>query len=829
MDEELIEEFLMDMEDLLKKLSFGILTLEKDKNSVESLNEIFRVMHSLKGISAMMELSKIEDMTHNMESLLFEVRDKKMEMNDEIINLLSLCNDYLENFVANVKKGNFKDSKESDFIQEITKKISGVLKEGSKRKKRSKIISTNIAILDNKTKEIASNTNNVIYKIKLTLKSDCAMKKIRAYLIFLECKNYFYTFGEIPSIIELEKEESVFENSELYLSVITENNPDFIKNILLKIGDIEDIIIEESDKSEENIVYNFKQKTTKPKFDVKAFYSEFSKEIENEVTEVEELILKLQDISENINKIFRSFNTITGLAKMIKKIEIILIAEESLRYIDLVKNNPLLFTINDIKNILFNSTQLIKTLIDEKEINESLAFKTEYHLNLLDIILRKQELLEKNDFKNFIKDVSDVSSEEAEQLINMKKESSIGLPIIKEENGKSSTLSKEEHSKTGEIRVNLFKIEKLNELINELQIIHSVLEEKSNMGIINLNSDILKSISITKEIQKITGSMSTLTLQMLFQKMNRIFNDSLKKTNKKANFYTSGENIEIDRVVLEKISEPMIHIVKNSISHGIEESEERLKKGKSEIGLLEIKSYTKRNSIYIEINDDGKGIDIEEIYRKCFQKKFITKKREEYSEQEILNFLFIPGFSTADKVDEMSGRGVGMDVVKSEVEKLGGKIFIESIKDKGTTLLIRIPVNNMVINGIIVEIDYKKFIIPTPYINEIFEKNTVSYIKVMDKNRYLKIRNDVYEIIDSKEILGIEEVPENVLILLESFGIKKVITVDKIIGRRDISLTNLNLESSDKLPFVGATILGDGKVYLILDIDYILNFKNTIK
>lgn len=166
-----------------------------------------------------------------------------------------------------------------------------------------------------------------------------------------------------------------------------------------------------------------------------------------------------------------------------------------------------------------------------------------------------------------------------------------------------------------------------------------------------------------------------------------------------------------------------------------------------------------------------------------------------------------------------------MDVVKSEVEKLGGKIYIESIKDKGTTILIRIPVNNMVINGIVVEIGNKRFIIPTPYISEIFEKNSVSYLKVMDKNRYLKIRNEIFEIIDSKEILGIKEVPENVLILLESFGIKKVITVNKIIGRRDISVTNLNIELSDKLPFIGATILGDGKVYLILDIDYILNFK----
>ena len=148
-----------------------------------------------------------------------------------------------------------------------------------------------------------------------------------------------------------------------------------------------------------------------------------------------------------------------------------------------------------------------------------------------------------------------------------------------------------------------------------------------------------------------------------------------------------------------------------------------------------------------------------------------------------------------------------------------------SIKDCGTTILIRIPVNNMVINGIVVEIGNKRLIIPTPYISEIFEKNSVSYVKVMDKNRYLKIRNEIFEIIDSKEILGIEEVPENVLILLESFGIKKVITVNKIIGRRDISVTNLNIELSDKLPFIGATILGDGKVYLILDIDYILNFK----
>lgn len=532
MDEELIEEFLMDMEDLLKKLSLGITTLEEDKNSIESLNEIFRVMHSLKGVSAMMELHKIEDMTHNMETLLFEVRDKKMEMNDEIINLLSLCNDYLTNFIAVVKFQGIHDQKENDFIQEITKKISNVLKNGGKHKKRSKIINNNIAIIDNKTREIATNNNNSIYKIKLTLKSDCAMKKIRAYLIFLECKNYFYTFGEIPSISELEKEDTLFENRELYLSVVTEQNIDFIKEIFFKISDVETVIIEEVNKSEEKIIYNFKSEVQKPKFDVKEFYSEFSGEIEREVDEIEQFILNLQDISENINKIFRSFNTITGLAKMIKKMEIISIAEETTRYLDLIKSKKRYFSINDIKNILLNSTHLIKTVIKEHEINESLSFKIEYHLTILDIALRKQELLENIE----LKDVSIISSEDAQKIIDIKKEHTKESYFPKGSNEKSGISVRDDSLKSSEIRVNLQKIEKLSELINELQIIHSVLEEKNSMGIIDLNSEILKSISLTREIQKITVTMNTLTLQMLFQKMNRIFNDSLKKQTKKQFF-----------------------------------------------------------------------------------------------------------------------------------------------------------------------------------------------------------------------------------------------------------------------------------------------------
>lgn len=397
------------------------------------------------------------------------------------------------------------------------------------------------------------------------------------------------------------------------------------------------------------------------------------------------------------------------------------------------------------------------------------------------------------------------------------------IEINIESNKKLKNESKEEeHFIHGEIRVGVVKVEKLNELIGELQMVHSIVEEKCSRIFSELSGDIYKMNKLAKEIQNIAVSMNNLTLQPLYQKMGRVFRDSLNKTGKKAELITYGEDIEIERIVLEKITEPMIHIIKNCLSHGIEESIERVNQGKSEIGTVKIDGQLRNNNIYIEISDDGRGINLDRVFQKGLECGIAAKKRNEYSNEEIISFLFSPGFSTAEKIDEMAGRGVGMDVVKSEIDKLHGNIEIKSIEGIGTTVKLKIPVNSMVVNGMVVEIEEKKYIIPTQYIKEISDSDRVNNINVMGNEKYIKLRDTIIEYADISIISKKINDNKKVLIIVESEGVKKVISVDKIVERRDVTVTGLNIDIQERIPFIGAAILGNGRVYLILDIEHII-------
>ena len=243
--------------------------------------------------------------------------------------------------------------------------------------------------------------------------------------------------------------------------------------------------------------------------------------------------------------------------------------------------------------------------------------------------------------------------------------------------------------------------------------------------------------------------------------------------------------------------------------------------------FYELLSYLKNNSICIEVSDDGRGVNIEAVFKKATEKGIAVKKIDEYSKKDIINFLFFPGFSTAEKIDEMAGRGVGMDVVKSEIEKLNGFIDVDSEQEKGTKIVLKIPVNSMVINGMVVEINEKKYIIPTQYIKEISDNESVQNIEVKGEDKFIKLRKNIIEYADMSFISGENIKNRKVLIISETNGIKKVIGVDKIIERRDVTVTRLNIDINERIPFTGAAILGNGRVYLILDVEYILNLNKT--
>jgi len=384
------------------------------------------------------------------------------------------------------------------------------------------------------------------------------------------------------------------------------------------------------------------------------------------------------------------------------------------------------------------------------------------------------------------------------------------------------------------VRVPENKIDLLVDTIGELLILESLQKENIKNTEFNnqsnsekLYTNIERMERITKDLQNISMSLRMVSLKQTFQKVLRTGRDTLKELNKTIEFQVSGEETEIDRSIVEKIQDPLMHLIRNAISHGIENSSERIQKGKNAAGKINLKAYNKRGNVYIEISDDGQGMNIKNIYEKALEKNLISSEHI-YSESEIINLIFLPGFSTADDINNISGRGVGMNVVESEMKKIGGKVEVKNYQGNGTTFILKIPINLATINGTIVSITGMKYILPTLNIKKIFKPIKNQWIKIKGKTKMIKVHENVIKLIPLNEILGFDmtnfECDNSIVILLEYEGKHNALIVDNVYGKQEIVIKPLDQEFHDLTFLSGATILGDGKVSLILDVDSLFNY-----
>lgn len=332
--------------------------------------------------------------------------------------------------------------------------------------------------------------------------------------------------------------------------------------------------------------------------------------------------------------------------------------------------------------------------------------------------------------------------------------------------------------------------------------------------------NLTKMFRITKEIQNLSISFRMITLKSIFQKVKITVRDTIKKMDKKIDLKILGEDTEIDRLVANKILDPLLHLVKNSIAHGIETVQERLAAGKSEKGNLVILAYSVKGHVYIEISDDGRGIDTEKVYKKAKERGLIDEEKN-YIKEEIIEFIMLPGFSTSDQVDKISGRGVGMDVVKTEVSKLSGKLTVETTEGKGSKFTIRVPKNMTAMNGTVVKICGQKYIIPTNYIKEIFKVDPEEWIHIQGKRSKVKLRDTIINLIPMENFFDTDEhdVDEKIVVVLEADKVLRALVVTDILERREVVVKSIGDDFSEVKHIFGAAILGDGNASLILDIE----------
>jgi len=412
--------------------------------------------------------------------------------------------------------------------------------------------------------------------------------------------------------------------------------------------------------------------------------------------------------------------------------------------------------------------------------------------------------------------------EDAElKTVNSKQDTTVQI------NKSSKTDSK--HGKQSLITINLSKLDKLVNIVGELVIAESMVASDNEIKKLNSES-FTKSTrqlrKLTDELQDIVMSLRMVPVSGIFQKMKRIVRDMGKELNKDVELILSGEDTEIDKTIVDGISDPIMHLVRNAMDHGIESEEDRIKTDKYKKGSIKLSATNTGGEIHITVEDDGRGFDVKKILDKAKAKNLLTKPESEYTPKEIYQFLMLPGFSTNETVTEFSGRGVGMDVVKSNVEKVGGTVVLDSKEGIGTLVTFKIPLTLTIVSGMQVVVGDSEFIIPVKNIQQSFIVEEKEIIHHTDGREMILIREMCYPIVRLNEYFNIKtdvtNIEEGIVILVESGDNRLCLFVDRIIGEQQVVvkplptiLSKYNLKESG---ISGCSILGDGSINLILDV-----------
>ena len=379
------------------------------------------------------------------------------------------------------------------------------------------------------------------------------------------------------------------------------------------------------------------------------------------------------------------------------------------------------------------------------------------------------------------------------------------------------------------ISVNLVKLDALHDLVGEIITTESMVISNPDLEGLELesfNKAARQLRKLTSELQDTVMSIRMVPLAGVFQKMNRIVRDMRKKLGKEVDFVIEGEETEVDKSIVDSLNDPLMHLVRNCMDHGIEDNvADRTAAGKPEKGTLKLSAQNASGEVVITVSDDGAGIDPEKILAKAKRQGILTKPESEYTDREAQSLILLPGFSTNEQVTEFSGRGVGMDVVKANVEKCGGSIIVDSKKGVGTNFIIKIPLTLAIIDGMEITVGDLVFTVPIATIRESFKAESSQIIRDTNNNEMIMIRGVCYPILRMHEKFGIEteitDLEDGILLLVETDNKSVCIFADKLIGEQQVVvkpfppyLSRYNIKGEG---LSGCTIMGDGSISLIID------------
>ena len=676
-----LEIFIDETKEHLQNLSQQLMVLEEEPDNADTINEIFRAAHSLKGMAGTMGYKRMQHLTHIMENALSEIRNGKMTVNAELVDVLFQCLDALEAYLDNIVETQDEGTEENEpIIARLNVFLNGgggsapepkaEAKEEPKTEDAPQAKDVKLNEYEVKAINEAFNKNMNVYSLEVHVDENCILKAARAFLVFKALEELGEIIKSDPSAQDIEDERFEFEFT---IVVITEKDINAVK------------------KAVENV-------------------SEIRKVVATQIT--------------NVPKI----------------------------------------------------AETEETAVAKKEEASEVA-------------------------------VADKSAAPAKASSAPTK--TAGKPVVNRS-----------------VRVDIEKLDVLMNLVSELIIAKNGLMSVSSNdeGTVSaaFNEQVEYLERVTTNLHESVMKVRMMPIETVTQKFPKMVRDLSKKLDKQMKLFITGEDTELDRTVIDEIGDPLMHLIRNSADHGLEDNATRAQRGKDSVGNIYLDAYQDGNNVVIEVRDDGNGIDVEKIRNKAIEKGTVTPEQAEVmTDKEVIDLLFQPSFSTAKQVTDVSGRGVGLDVVKTKIESLGGDIEVKTMLGEGSTFIIRLPLTLAIIQSLMVEVGGEKYAISLGNIQTI-EDVLVTDIKYVQSKEVINLRGTVIPLIRLDSILDIEpsqETVESLTAVIVKKGDRLAgLIVDSLIGQQEIVIKSLGKYMSNNSKIIsGATILGDGEVALILD------------
>ena len=553
---------------------------------------------------------------------------------------------------------------------------------------------------------------------------------------------------------------------------------------------------------------------------------------------IENGLLKIEEDpnqTEPIHSVFRSFHTIKGLAGFLELDSIREVAHEVETVLDLARNLKMKIGPAVVDVVLASADYLRQAI---KSIEEGLVGvprklePIEPLLNRIRSLGETKQEIEKRDAivippvipksTKGIRNCSNPKSDTTDTLSKMIRNSEPG--VVLETTNKTAKVEQAGHLSNFAIRVETAKLDHLLNMVGELVIAQSMVKHEpslNNPGNARLQAHLTQLNRITDEVQKMSMTLRMVPIGTLFQRMKRLVRDLARKGGKQADLEVIGEDTELDKTVVDGLADPLMHMVRNALDHGVEPSADRIALGKPAAAQIGLKANHQGGHMVIEVSDDGRGLNREKILAKARKNNRIGENTV-LSDSEICHLIFEPGFSTADTITDISGRGVGMDVVKKSIHNMRGRVEIHSVPGIGTTFFIRLPLTLAIIDGLVVGVGIERYVVPIFAVTEMFRPTAAMLSSLEDKYEMVMVRGRLLPIVRLHKRFSVvpkNEDPCNALfIVVEQEGKRFCLMVDEFIGKQEVVIKNLGECFKNVSGVAGGAILGDGRVGLILEI-----------